>query len=84
MIPLALALQVGGYVVSAALIVGGIKWAMNGMREDITEIKALVKAGSEADADQNDRLTALETQQENHKGWIGRLQDLFDRGLEAK
>ena len=41
-IPLDLALNIAGLVMPALAVVGGMKWALNGMRRDILDIKQVI------------------------------------------
>ena len=74
-ISIGLAIQVGGYIVTAAILVLGLKFALNGLRGDMREIKADMKTLLESDAKQNERLVAVETEAESRKGWIRRIED---------
>ncbi len=74
MIPIELAVQVGGLIVSAVILVVGLKYALNGMRGDITEIKSDMKTLVGSDAKQNERHAATETEVENTKGWVRRIE----------
>lgn len=70
-----LAVQVGGLIVSAAILALGLKFAVNGMRLDVSEIKRDLKTLLESDAKQNERLIAIETEADAKSGWIKRIED---------
>ena len=70
-----LAVQVGGLIVSAAILALGLKFAVNGMRLDVSEIKRDLKTLLESDARQNERLIAIETEADAKSGWIKRIED---------
>ena len=70
-----LAVQVGGLIVSAAILALGLKFAVNGMRLDVSEIKRALKTLLESDAKQNERLIAIETEADAKSGWIKRIED---------
>ena len=74
-IPLDLAIHLGGLLVSAVILVLGVKFAVNGMRRDVSEIKGDMKTLVESDAKQNERLVAVETEAEAKAGWIRRIED---------
>ena len=82
-IPLELALQIGGMVLTAVGLVAGLKYALNGLRSDVCEIKADVKTIIKSDGEQNIAIEVLETKHEAHDGWLGRLQELIDRRSEG-
>ena len=70
-----LAVQVGGLIVSAAILALGLKFAVNGMRLDVSEIKRDLKTLLESDAKQHERLIAIETEADAKSGWIKRIED---------
>ena len=70
-----MAVQVGGLIVSAAILALGLKFAVNGMRLDVSEIKRDLKTLLESDAKQNERLIAIETEADAKSGWIKRIED---------
>ena len=70
-----LAVQVGGLIVSAAILALGLQFAVNGMRLDVSEIKRDLKTLLESDAKQNERLIAIETEADAKSGWIKRIED---------
>ena len=70
-----LAVQVGGLIVSAAILALGLKFAVNGMRLDVSEIKRDLKTLLESDDKQNERLIAIETEADAKSGWIKRIED---------
>ena len=70
-----LAIQVGGLIVSAAILVLGVKLAINGLRGDLSEVKADMKILLAADAVQNERIVAVEKESEAKSGWIRRIED---------
>ena len=72
-----LALHVGALVVSAVLLVLGVKFAVNGLRADVTEIKSDMKTLLKSDAKQNERLVAIETEADAKAGWIRRIEEGF-------
>ena len=72
-----LALHVGALVVSAVLLVLGVKFAVNGLRADVTEIKSDMKTLLKSDAKQNERLVAIETEADATAGWIRRIEEGF-------
>ena len=78
-ISLGLAIQVGGLIVSAAILALGLKFAVNGIRGDVAEIKGDIKTLLKSDAQQNERLGKVETEMESRKGWIRRI----ERGLDS-
>ena len=86
-----LAIQVGGLIVSAAILVLGMKFALNGMRRDLSEMKGDLKTLVASDASQNERLVAVETEADAKSGWIRRIEDgltelreLIDRRSESR
>ena len=74
-VPVGLAMQIGGLIVSAAILALGLKFAVNGMRLDVSEIKRDLKTLLESDAKQNERLVAVETEADARSGWIKRIED---------
>ena len=72
-----LALHVGALIVSAVLLVLGVKFAVNGLRSDVTEIKSDLKTLLKSDAKQNERLVAIETEADAKAGWIRRIEQSF-------
>ena len=74
-ISLDLAIHVGGLIVSAVILVLGMKFALNGLRGDVSEIKGDMKTLVSSDATQNERLVAVETEAEAKKGWIRRIEE---------
>ena len=76
-ISIGLAIQVGGYIVTAAILVLGLKFALNGLRGDMREIKADMKLLLKSDAKQNERLVAIETEADAKAGWIRRIEEGF-------
>ena len=70
-----LAVQVGGLIISAAILALGLKVAVNGMRIDVAEIKRDLKTLLASDARQNERLIAIETEADAKSGWIKRIED---------
>lgn len=70
-----LALQVGGLIVSAVILVLGMKFAVNGLRGDVSEIKGDMKTLLASDAKQNERLMAVETEADAKSGWIRRIEE---------
>ncbi len=70
-----MALQVGGLIVSAAILVAGIKFAVNGLRGDVSEIKGDMKTLLASDAKQNERLAKVETEADAKSGWIRRIEE---------
>ena len=74
-ISLDLAIHVGGLIVSAVILVVGMKFALNGLRGDVSEIKGDMKTLVSSDATQNERLVAVETEAEAKKGWIRRIEE---------
>ena len=70
-----LALHLGALLGSALILVIGLKFAMNGLRSDVSEIKGDMKTLVESDAKQNERLVAVETEAEAKAGWIRRIED---------
>ena len=70
-----MAVQVGGLIVSAAILALGLKFAVNGMRLDVSEIKRDLKTLLDSDATQNERLIAIETEADAKSGWIKRIED---------
>ena len=70
-----LAIQVGALIVSAAILALGLKFAVNGMRGDVKEIKGDLKTLLKSDAKQNERLAAVETEAEAKSGWIRRIEE---------
>ena len=70
-----LALHLGALLGSALILVIGLKFAMNGLRNDVTEIKVDLKTLVTSDADQNERLARVETEADAKSGWIRRIED---------
>ena len=70
-----LAIQVGGYIVAAVILVLGMKFALNGMRRDVSEIKGDIKTLLDSDAKQNERLASVETEADAKSGWIRRIEE---------
>lgn len=56
-----------------------VKSALNGTRADVREIKGDLKTLITSDADQNERLVAIEAVQEAQHGWIERLEEWLRR-----
>ena len=76
---LELVLEVGGLVLTAVVLVVGMKFALNGLREDVREIKVDVKALLASDADQDVEIAELKTRQESHTSWVERLEKWLER-----
>ena len=74
-VSLDLAIHVGGLIVSAVILVVGMKFALNGMRRDVSEIKGDLKTLVASDATQNERLVAVETEADAKSGWIRRIEE---------
>ena len=72
-----LAVQVGGLIVAAAVLVVGMKFALNGLRGDMREIKADMKLLLKSDAEQNVKLAEIETEADATAGWIRRIEEGF-------
>ena len=70
-----LALHLGGLIVSALILLLGVKFAVNGMQRDVSEIKGDLKTLVTSDATQNERLVAVETEAEAKSGWIRRIEE---------
>ena len=70
-----LAIHVGGLIVSAMILVIGLKFTVNGMRRDVSEIKGDMKTLVASDAKQNERLVAVETEADAKAGWIHRIEE---------
>ncbi len=73
------ALQVGGFIVTAVILVVGMKFVLNGVVGDISEIKGDLKKLLASDSKQNERLAAVETEADAKSGWIRRVEE----GLNA-
>ncbi len=83
-IPLDLALNIAGLVMPALAVVGGMKWALNGMRRDILDIKQSVAALVKSDSDQAAEIAAITATQESHQGWMERLEGWVTDGLRER
>ena len=86
-----LALHLGALIVSAVILVIGLKFAMNGLRGDVSEMKVDLKTLIRSDAKQNERLVAVETEADAKAGWIRRieeglkeLRERFERRAESR
>ena len=77
-----LAVRVGGFIVSAAILVLGLKFALNGLRGDMREIKADMKTLLKSDAKQNVKIAEIETEADATSGWMRRLERGFGELLE--
>ena len=64
-----LALHVGALLGSALILVLGMKYAVNGLRSDVSEIKGDLKTLLKSDAKQNERLSASETEADAASAW---------------
>ena len=85
-VSLDLALQIGGLVLSAAILVLGLKYAINGLSKDVRAIKSEVsaihtdvKTLMASDADQDKEIGIIGATQEAHDGWIRRLEKWLER-----
>lgn len=65
---------VGGLIALIGFFLA-IKFGVNGLRTDIKEIKADVKAVRAANATQNERLGNVEARMEERKGWVRRIEE---------
>ena len=74
-VPLSLLQDSVGWIIAAVTLVVGMRFALNGLRADVGEIKEGMKTLVASDAKQNERIVAVETEQESHKGWVRRLED---------
>ncbi len=91
MIPVQIAIQIGGLAVTAVALVVTMKVTLNGMQENVRETRADVKKLLDSDRDQDVVLAGIHAEQEATKGWLRRLeawlvrhQVIIDRrGLDA-
>lgn len=65
---------VGGLIAFIGFFLA-IKFGVNGLRADIKEIKADVKAMRAANVTQNERLGNVEARMEERKGWVRRIEE---------
>ena len=86
-----LALHLGALIVSAVLLVLGVKFAVNGLRADVSEIKGDLKTLLKSDAKQDVKIASIETEADATAGWMRRieegfreLRDRFERRSESK
>ena len=78
-LPLDVVLNVAGLILTAVVLVVGMKYALNGLREDIAEIKGDLKTLLASDAEQDVDIAEIRTKQEAHKGWVERLEKWLER-----
>ena len=83
-LPLDVVLNVGGLILTAVVLVVGMKYALNGLREDIAEIKGDLKTLLASDAEQDVEIGRMEERIETHTGWLERLQEITERRGEAR
>jgi hypothetical protein len=83
-IPLDIVLRVGGIVITGGVVVVGIKYAINGMREDISEIRVAVEALLKSDSNQAAEIAAIKATSGLHQNWMERLEKWITDGFRDR
>jgi hypothetical protein len=83
-IPLDIVLRVGGIIITGGVVVVGIKYAINGMREDIGEIKVSVGKLLVSDSEQSAEIAAIKATASLQQSWIERLEKWITDGLKDR
>lgn len=79
MIPIELAIQVGGIVVTAVILVVTMKVTLNGMQDNVRETRKDVKTLLNSDREQDVKIAGIIVEQEATKGWVRRVETGFER-----
>ena len=83
-IPLDIVLRVGGIAITSGVVVIGIKYAINGMREDIKEIRTAVEALLKSDSAQAAEIAAIKATAGLHQSWMERLEKWITDGFRDR
>jgi len=83
-IPLDIVLRVGGIIVTGAVVVIGVKYAMNGLRGDIGEIKVSVERLVEPDSAQAAEIAAIKATATLQQSWMERLEGWVSEGFRDR
>ena len=83
-IPLDIVLRLGGIIITGAVVVIGVKYAMNGLRGDIGEIKVSVERLVESDSAQAAEIAAIKATTGLHQNWMERLEKWITDGFKDR
>ena len=83
-IPLDIVLRIGGIAVTGGVVVVGIKYAINGMRGDIGEIKESVERLVESDSAQAAEIAEIKATATLQQSWMERLEGWVTDGFRDR
>lgn len=72
---LATVIKIVGWVVAIVGFAVAIKFGVNGLREDVKSMKKILEERTTSDGVQDNRLIKLETEADERRGWIRRIEE---------